>query len=233
MPRAAHEFGPVGGRPDKGCPPAHKQRPGSAVGWRSLTRCHPGPICSNGSRSLLRPRAWSCPSRIYVLRRHVCPKASHVRQPRPRRFRHRQRPLAEGISAPGAADQRAGAGHAGAVRRRSSRGKTGGVPRAAGRRRDAGRPAAGGFRGGARGGAPGARPAAFRRADDRRHGAARRQDRRDEDRRGQDAGRDAAGLPQRAGRQGRACRHRQRLPGAARRRVDGPGLRLPRHDAPA
>ena len=49
-----------------------------------------------------------------------------------------------------------------------------------------------------------------------------RPDRRDEDRRGQDPGRDAAGLPQRHRRQGRARRHRERLPGQARRRVDGP-----------
>ena len=53
---------------------------------------------------------------------------------------------------------------------------------------------------------------------------------RDEDRRRQDAGRDACGLSQRARRQGRACRHRQRLPRQARRRMDGPDLRLPRAD---
>ncbi len=56
----------------------------------------------------------------------------------------------------------------------------------------------------------------------------RRRHRRDEDRRGQDAGRDAAGLPQRARRQGRACRHRQRLSRQARRGMDGPDLPLPR-----
>ena len=39
---------------------------------------------------------------------------------------------------------------------------------------------------------------------------------------------DAARLPERARRQGRAPRHRQRLPRQARRRVDGPGLPLPR-----
>ena len=37
-----------------------------------------------------------------------------------------------------------------------------------------------------------------------------------------------AGLSQRARRQGRARRHRQRLPGQARRGVDGPGLQVPR-----
>ena len=48
--------------------------------------------------------------------------------------------------------------------------------------------------------------------------------RRDEDRRGQDAGRDAADLPQRAQRPRRPPGHRQRLPGAPRRAVDGPDL---------
>jgi preprotein translocase subunit SecA len=37
-----------------------------------------------------------------------------------------------------------------------------------------------------------------------------------------------ARLPQRPGRQGRARRHHERLPGPARRRVDGPGPPLPR-----
>ena len=41
---------------------------------------------------------------------------------------------------------------------------------------------------------------------------------------------DPAGLPQRAVRQGRPRRHRQRLPRRARRRVDGPGAPLPRPD---
>ncbi len=40
----------------------------------------------------------------------------------------------------------------------------------------------------------------------------------------------AAGLPERARRQGRPRHHRQRLPGPARRRVDGPGLPLPGPD---
>ena len=40
----------------------------------------------------------------------------------------------------------------------------------------------------------------------------------------------AAGLPQRARRQGRARHHGQRLPGPARRRVDGPGAPVPRPD---
>ena len=50
-------------------------------------------------------------------------------------------------------------------------------------------------------------------------------DRRDEDRRGQDAHRHARRRPQRAGRQGRARRHGQRLPRPPRRRVDEPDLR--------
>ena len=51
---------------------------------------------------------------------------------------------------------------------------------------------------------------------------------RDEDRRGQDARRHPARLPQRPRRQGRPRRDRQRLPGAARRHVDGQGLLVPR-----
>ena len=47
---------------------------------------------------------------------------------------------------------------------------------------------------------------------------------------GKTPGRHPAGLPQRAGRQGRPRRHRQRLPRPPRRRVDGPALRLPRPD---
>ena len=49
-----------------------------------------------------------------------------------------------------------------------------------------------------------ARHAPLRRAADRRHDAAPRQDRRDAHRRGQDAGRDAAGVPERAA-PARAC----------------------------
>ena len=74
------------------------------------------------------------------------------------------------------------------------------------------------------------RDAPLRRPAHRRHGAPRRQDRRDEDRRGQDPGRHAAGRPQRPHRPRRPRRHGQRLPGQARRRVDGPDLHLPRPD---
>ena len=101
------------------------------------------------------------------------------------------------------------------------------------RRRDARRAAARGVRRRARGEQADAEDAPLRRPADRRHGAARRQDRRDAHRRGQDADGDAAGLPQLARRQGRARRHRQRLPGAARRRMDGAALHLPRPDASA
>ena len=75
-----------------------------------------------------------------------------------------------------------------------------------------------------------ARHAPLRRAADRRHGPAPGQDRRNAHRRRQDPGRDAAGVPQRAGRQGRARGHRQRLPGPPRRRLDGQALQLARPD---
>ena len=68
------------------------------------------------------------------------------------------------------------------------------------------------------------------RAADGRRGAAPGQHRRDEDRRGQDPHLGAAGVPQRARRQGRAHGHRQRLPGPARRGEDGPDPPLPRPD---
>ena len=54
------------------------------------------------------------------------------------------------------------------------------------------------------------------------------QDRRDEDRRGQNPRRHPARLSQRPRGQRRPCRHGERLPGAARRRVDGRDLPLPR-----
>ena len=79
-----------------------------------------------------------------------------------------------------------------------------------------------------RGGAAHARDAPLRRAADRRHRAAPRQDRRDAHGRGQDARRHAQRLPERADGQGRARRHRQRVPRAARRGLDGPDLPVPR-----
>ena len=57
-----------------------------------------------------------------------------------------------------------------------------------------------------------------------------RRHRRNAHRRGQDAGRHAARLSQRARRQGRARRHRQRLSRQARLRMDGPRLQVPRPD---
>ena len=77
---------------------------------------------------------------------------------------------------------------------------------------------------------PHSQHAAFRRAVDRRHRPASRQDRRDEDRRRQDAGGDAAGVSERARGQRRPRRHGQRLSGQARFRVDGPDLQGPGPD---
>ena len=99
-----------------------------------------------------------------------------------------------------------------------------------GRGGDAGRSPPRGVRGLPRGGQAGAGDAALRRAAHRRHGAPPRLHRRDEDRRGEDAGRHAAGLPERAGRQGRPRHHGQRLPGPPRLGVDGAHLQVPRHD---
>ena len=110
------------------------------------------------------------------------------------------------------------------------KGKTAEFRDAARQRRDHQRPAARGVRRRARGRPPRAQHAALRRAADRRHGAAPGHDRRDEDRRRQDAGRHAARVPERARRQGRPRRHRQRLPRPPRLGVDGPPLPLPRHD---
>ena len=84
------------------------------------------------------------------------------------------------------------------------------------------RPADRGVRRHPRGGPAGHRPAPLRRAAHGRRRPALRLDRRDEDRRGQDPRLHPARLPQRPHRQGRAPHHRQRLPGQARRRVDGP-----------
>ena len=99
-------------------------------------------------------------------------------------------------------------------------------------RRVARRPAAGVLRDRARDRQAHDGDAPFRRAADRRDGAARRADRRDEDRRGQDVDRDPGGRAQLAGgtrrrdrrTQGRAPGDRQRLPGATRRGMDEPDL---------
>ena len=66
--------------------------------------------------------------------------------------------------------------------------------------------------------------AAFRRANARRRRAAPRQHRRNGHRRRQNARRHAAGLPQRPGTEGRSRRHRQRLPGPPRLRMDDADL---------
>ena len=96
--------------------------------------------------------------------------------------------------------------------------------------RDARRAAARGVRRRARGRQARAADAPFRRAADRRHGAAQRQDRRNAHGRGQDARRDAADLSQCARRHRRPPRHRQRLSRAARRGLDGADLSLSRAD---
>ena len=82
----------------------------------------------------------------------------------------------------------------------------------------------------ARSGQAHAEAAPFRRAADRRPGAARGRDRRDEDRRRQDAGRHLRRLSQRARRRRRARHHGQRLPRPPRLRLDGPDLQVPRPD---
>ena len=123
------------------------------------------------------------------------------------------------------ADHRAGAGDGRALGRAAAR-QDRRVPAAPRQRRAAGRPALRGVRGRTRRRQAGAWHAAVRRAGHGRHRAPRRRHRRDEDRRGQDARRHHAHVPQRSRRQGRAPGHGQRLPGQARRRVDGSGLSL-------
>ena len=137
---------------------------------------------------------------------------------------------AQEVDAAGRGDQRAARPACARSATPTCAAQTARVPRAAGRGRDARRPAGRRVRRRARGRPAHAEHAALRRAAHRRHGAAPGQDRRDEDRRGQDAGRDAAGLPERARRQGRARGHGERLPGAPRLGVDGPDLPVPGHD---
>jgi hypothetical protein len=152
--------------------------------------------------------------------RHDCrypPRKSH---------RHGERPRAEADSAARRRDQRERAGNPGVDRRAAAR-EDGRVPSAPGRRQHARRPAARSVRGRTRGGPPRAEHAALRRPADWRHRPAPRQDRGNEDGRGQDPRGDAAGVPERPRRQGRARRHRQRLPRPPRLRVDGPDLPLP------
>ena len=156
-------------------------------------------------------------------------------------FRHGERAPHQAVVARGGGHQRAGAGHQ-AAQRRGVAGQDGRVQgadrgparghrrrrRAEGSRaRGAGRDSARGLCGGARGRLARGADAPLRRAVDRRHGAAPGQDRRDEDRRRQNAGGHAGLLSERAGRPRRARGHGERLPGQARRRVDGQDLRVP------
>ena len=84
------------------------------------------------------------------------------------------------------------------------------------------------LRDGARGGGADAGPAALRRADRGRGGPPPGLDRGDGDGGREDAGRHSRPVPERARGQAGVPRHRQRLPGAARLRVDGTDLHLPR-----
>ena len=102
-------------------------------------------------------------------------------------------------------------------------------PESAGRRlRRPQRPADRVVRRRSRGGPPRPRPAPLRRPADGRRRPPLRLDRRDEDRRGQDPRVDPAVYLNALDAARRAPRHRQRLPGQARRRVDGPGPPVPR-----
>ena len=148
----------------------------------------------------------------------------HDQHPHPH-FRQPQRAAAEAVRRGGPADQRAGTRDFRALRRRA-RGEDRGVqgPRRAGR--SARRAPARGLRRRPRGRQARVADAPFRRAADRRHGAPQRQDRRNADGRRQDARRHAADLPERARRQRRPSRHRQRLSRATRRGLDGADLPL-------
>ncbi len=106
--------------------------------------------------------------------------------------------------------------------------KTVGVPRPPRPGGGSRRPPARGVRHRPGSGPAGARPAPLRRPGDGRGGPPLRVGGRDEDRRGQDPRLHPARLPQRPDGQGRPPGHGQRLPGQARRRVDGPGPQVPR-----
>ena len=122
--------------------------------------------------------------------------------------------------------ERPGGGSQGAGRRRAQgqdRGIQGPAPKGRGPRLAGAR----GVRGGSGSRRAHGRHAPLRRATGGRGGASPGQDRRDAHRRGQDAGGDAQRLPQRAVRQGRAHRYRERLPCPAGRGLDGSHLRVP------
>ncbi len=137
---------------------------------------------------------------------------------------HTERPQGQGDAPVGRQDQRAGAGVRGADRRRPSRNAPKRWPSAPWRARASTTLLPEAFANCREAATPRAGPAGLRRAADGRHLPASGQHRRDEDRRGQDPCRHLPGLSERADRQGRAYRHRQRLPGQARRRMDGQGL---------
>ena len=151
----------------------------------------------------------------------------HVRRICQSHFRIVQRPLRALARQDRRQDQRARASHPGDGRRDAEEPDRA-VPAPARRRRDARRPPARGLRHRPRGRQAHARPAPLRRPAGRRHRPPPRRDRRDAHRRGQDPGRDARRLSQRARREGRPRRHRQRLSRPPRRRLDGPDLPLPR-----
>ncbi len=131
-----------------------------------------------------------------------------------------------------ALDQRVGTRDAGLVRRGAGP-QDRRVQRAPRQWRGHERPPGGGLRRRARGGSSHHRSAPLRRPAHGRHGPALRVDRGDEDRRGEDARLDACGLSERAHGPGRARHHCQRLPGQARRGVDGPDLPVSRIDGRA
>jgi len=151
------------------------------------------------------------------------PESAYARRAGEKAVWHHQHPGDQGPGEERRGDQCLGTGLAAAERRGAAR-QDRGVQEAPGRRPEPGRHPGRGLRHRARGGQARAWPAAVRRAADGRHGAAPGQDRRDEDRRGQDPGGDAPRLPQRARRPRRPRGHRQRLPGAARLRLDGQDL---------
>src|SRR6185437_7856044 len=134
----------------------------------------------------------------------------HVSSPCATILRLLQRAQAAAPFPQGRGDQRPRTEIPGNERRRAARDDAG-IPRTPRQGRNAGRAPARSLRGGSRSRQAHARPAPFRRAACGRNGAARRPHRRNEDRRRQDPRRHSARLSERAYRQGRACRHRERL----------------------
>ena len=133
----------------------------------------------------------------------------------------------QGARALRAEDQRTGAG-GDDIRRRRFCPNDRRAPRARGRRRASGQHPARSLRAGARGRPENARRAHLRRAAHGGRRPAQGPDHRDEDGRRQDPRERPRGVPEQPDGQGRARHHGQRLPGRARRRVDGPHLQAPR-----